>query len=216
MNGEFSVAKKRKRNTWYFSLWALVCVVIVALLFIAEPPSVGNGIVRAAAVSGYLSVFLATVSSAYLRELVTFFGRPFIKIHHVVSIAALVLITIHPLAVVWTRSSIDVLLPQFDSLRAFLTWGGPPALYLMVVGTIGVALRKRLNRSWRSIHRLNYVAFLLATVHALLLGTDGQSTVVRSVAIAMALMVIYVYAKKRGARGRSLRARHSGMRSDTE
>ena len=154
-------------------------------------------------------------------NLVRFYNNPldspiFIKIHHIVSISALVLITIHPLAVVWTWSSVDVLLPQFGSLEVFLTWGGPPAFYLVALGTIGVALRKRFTRSWRSIHKLNYIAFLLGTVHALLLGTDGQGLVVRLVAIAMALIVVYVYIKKRGARVRPTRARRSGTGSGAE
>ena len=195
------MAKKSKRNPAYFALLAIACLAIVAILFIAEPPSGGNAVVRAAAILGYLGVFLATVSSAYLRELVKFFGRPFIKIHHVVSIAALVLITIHPLAAVWSWSSVDLLLPQFGTLATFLTWGGPPALYLVAIGTIGVLLRRRFNRSWRAVHRLNYLAFLLATAHALLLGTDGQNIIVRVVAIAMALTVVYVYARKRRASG---------------
>jgi DMSO/TMAO reductase YedYZ heme-binding membrane subunit len=194
--------KKGKRNSWYFVLLALVSVAVVVVLFLVQPPRGVDTLVRAAALLGYLAVFFATLSSAYLRELVKFFGRPFTKIHHIVSIAGLVLITIHPLAAAWSWSSANVLLPQFDSLRTFLTWGGPPALYLLAIATIGVLLRRRLKRRWRSIHSLNYIAFLLATVHALLLGTDGQLLGVRIVATAMALVVICVYIRKHRPRGR--------------
>ena len=204
------MAKKNRRNTGYLALLAIVCLAIVAVLFVAKPPSAGNALVRAAAILGYLGVFLATVSSAYLRELVKFFGRPFIKVHHIVSIAALVLITIHPLAAVWSWSSVDLLLPQFGSLATFLTWGGPPALYLVAVGAVGAALRRPFKRRWRSVHRLNYLAFLLATAHALLLGTDGQNTIVRVIAIAMALTVVYVYARKLRSGARTARTGRAG------
>jgi sulfoxide reductase heme-binding subunit YedZ len=91
-------------------------------------------------------------------------------------------------------------------LRGFLTWGGPPAWDLLVIASAAALLRASLKKSWRTIHYLTYLAFLIGTTHALLIGTDTQLWPVRIVAILMALAVVYAFVRKRlrpARRGRS-------------
>ena len=190
-------SKRRGRNLKHMAVPGVIAVACVVILFVVQPPS-GNGVIRAAALLGYMSVFLAILSSAYLRELVRHFGQPFIMTHHMVSITGLVLLTLHPIAVSLTRKDMKVLVPRFDSVTAFFTWGGPPAWLLLALGTAAVLLRVRFKKGWRAVHSLNRVAFLLGTVHAILLGTDGELLGVRIVAIIMVAATAYAFIRRRG------------------
>jgi predicted ferric reductase len=152
---------------------------------------------------GYVAIFAAIVSSAYMRELYRLLGRPFLWGHHVVSISGLILIVIHPLALATETASAAVFVPKFNSWLVFWQLGGRPALYLIAVASIGALLRKRWRKSWRNIHMLNYIAFLLGTVHAVLIGTDFGQPFLRLVPIAMALVVVGVFVRKRLGRRRA-------------
>jgi sulfoxide reductase heme-binding subunit YedZ len=189
---------RRARNTHYLYYLGVAGLILVAILLLITPPdSALYAVVRGAALLGYVAVFLASMSSLYLRELVRFFGRSFVKVHHVLSIAGLALITLHPISVIASFGTLSVILPRFGSVRAFLEWGGPPAWDLLIIASVAALLRTSLKKSWRTLHYLNYLAFLLGTVHSLLIGTDTQLWPVRVVAILMALAVVYAFVRKR-------------------
>lgn len=192
------VDQKRKSRIWYLVLAGVVAVLLTILALALGPWGTPlNQTVRATGMLGYLAVFLASLSSLYLRELVQFFGRPFIKVHHVISIAGLVMLLIHPLGVAWEAGSLAVFVPVTSSWLGFLRAGGRPALYLIGLAALAAVLRKSMARSWRAIHYLNYVAFILASTHAGLLGSDFQHPVARAVLILMALVVIGVFIRRR-------------------
>jgi predicted ferric reductase len=146
---------------------------------------------------GYLCVFLATISSIYVRELVRLLGRPFIRAHHIASVTGLLLLLVHPLAAAWELRSMAVFIPVTDSWSGFLRWGGRPALYLMLIGALAAVLRKPLGRNWRLVHWLNYLVLLLATVHAVLLGSDFRSLAGRAVIALIALTGVGVFVRRR-------------------
>ena len=197
------MTRRRPRKTEYFALAGLVALVLVSGLISLQPyGSPINWITRGAALLGYLAIFLAIVSSTYLRQLVRFFGRPFVQVHHILSVTGLILITLHPLSVAWSSMSLGVLLPRFDSWRVFLQLGGRPAWYLIAAAALAAALRGVIGQRWRAIHLLNYAAFLLGTVHAILIGTDFQQPVIKAVAIIMAIVVVATLIQKRLQRGR--------------
>ena len=194
---------KRARNTGYLALVGLFTLILVAGIVSAQPyGSLRDRLIRGAALLGYLAVCMASVSSAYTRQLVHFFGRPFVKVHHVLSVTGLILITLHPLGVAWSSASTRVLLPRFDSWLAFLRWGGPPAWYLIAAASLAAALRKAIGHKWRVIHALNYVAFLLATVHAAMIGTDLQNTAARALLAVLVLVVNATFVQRRRQRRR--------------
>jgi predicted ferric reductase len=123
-------------------------------------------------------------------------------VHHALSITGIVLIVLHPLGAVLDWGSASVLIPKFDSPSEFLRWGGPPALYLIGVASLAAALRKLAGKHWRAVHILSYIAFLLATSHAAMLGTEftggeTQSIIARIVAIFMAVAVAVTFVQKR-------------------
>lgn len=199
-------ARRRRRGLLYLILGGVAALIVVAGLIALKP--VGTPIywvVRGAAMLGYLCIFLAIVSSNYLRQVTKFFGRPFIGVHHIISVAGLALVTLHPLTVAGISSSLTVFLPSFDSLNAFLRLGGRPAWYLFGVAVLTALLRKRIGQNWRVIHFLNYVAFLLGTVHAMMIGTDFDSLVMKVIAGAMGLAVVGIFVQKRVRRRRLMR-----------
>lgn len=198
------MSEKRKRlSLWYL---APVGVVAVGLAVAAEFADTGGRpidyAIRGAALLGYQFVFLSIISSAYVVPLVRRFGRPFVQMHHVLSVTALVLISLHPLGAAWDAGTPTVLLPRFDSLLRFLELGGRMAWYLVALAALMALLRRQLRSSWRVVHMLNYVAFLLATVHGNLIGTNLQHPGTRAVSAAMALAVIAVFVQKRIGRRR--------------
>lgn len=193
----------RRRGSLYLILAGLASVVLVGVLIAWQP--VGTPLewgIRATALLGYLAVFLTALSVVYMRELYQLLGRPFIKVHHIVAVAGLILITLHPLGVAFGSSDLRVFLPDFSSAYAFFSLGGRPAWYLIGVASLAALFRASMKGSWRLIHYLNYAAFFLATVHAILIGTDFQSFVMRGVAVVLALVLVGVFAHKRLQRRR--------------
>lgn len=199
----------KPKNTHYLVLAGLVLLAIVVGLLSLNPLQAHQSwltwLARGAALFGYSSIFLTILSSAYLRQLVRFFGRSFVKVHHVASVAGLVAIGFHPVVVAVNTSSAAVFIPRFDSLLVFLTLGGRLAWYLVGVASLAALFRMRLRNYWRAVHYLNYIAFLLASIHASLLGTTFfgrgiQGIVLKAVLAILALIVVYVFARRRMAR----------------
>jgi sulfoxide reductase heme-binding subunit YedZ len=184
-------------------LIGIVAVTLVAGLIFMQPfGSPLNRFIRGAALLGYLSVFLALISSAYMRQVYRFFGRPFLKVHHVLSVAGLILLTVHPIGVAIQNASLTIWLPRFRSLNGFLQWGGAPAWYLIGLGVLAAVLRKIIGKNWHLIHILNYVAFILASIHALQIGSDFQWPGMRVVVISLILITTVTFIQKRLQRHR--------------
>jgi len=55
--------------------------------------------------------------------------------------------------------------------RAFV-WVGPAVLAVLALSMVVALARRKLRRSWRWIHRLNYVVFAAVLVHGFRLGFD--------------------------------------------
>lgn len=195
--------KTSTRGTWYLILIGTVAAALVAGLISMQPlGSPLNWFIRGMALLGYLAVFLTLVSSAYMRQVYRLFGRPFLKVHHILSIAGLILLTMHPIGVAVQNASLTVWLPRFRSLNSFLQWGGAPAWYLIGLGALAAVLRKVIGKNWRLIHILNYVAFLLASIHALQIGSDFQRLGTRAVVVILILIATITFIQKRLQRRR--------------
>ena len=186
------------KNTWLLIVSGVVALVlVVGVVLLDEIAAPVDGIIRVGALMGYLMVFLASVSSNYMRELTRYFGRRFVQVHHVASVTALVALALHATSVAWRAGSVNVFVPQFSSLNLFLSLGGRPAFWLIAITALTALLRTSIGDSWKTIHWLNYLAFLLGTVHAQLIGPNFQHLGVRIVSIAMAVLVVVVFALKR-------------------
>ena len=189
---------RKAKNTHYLVLGGLALLALVVILVALEPrPAPIYWLIRGAALVGYLTIFTSILSSVYLVPLVRFFGRPFIKVHHVSSITGLVAMLVHPIALAWNSGSLAVFVPRFDSLRVFLTLAGRVVWPLVGIAALAAWLRKPIGKNWRTIHYLNYLAFWLVTAHAILIGTNFQSWVMRGLAIVLALITVFVLVKRR-------------------
>ncbi|MCU0521779.1 MAG: hypothetical protein MUF84_13940 [Anaerolineae bacterium] len=143
-----------------------------------------------------------------MRELTRYFGRPFPKVHHVVSVTALVALAIHATSVAWRAGTPAVFVPEVSSIRLFLSLGGRPAFWLIAITSLTALFRASIGKNWKTIHWLNYVAFLLGTVHALLIGPNFVHLGVRIVSIVMAVVLVTVFVLKRvGDRQRARKKR---------
>ena len=203
-------SKQKPSRMWVLAAGAAAVLSLVLVLQASQ----GGGdakrwVIRTAGLMGYLCVFAAIVSSAYVVQLVRFFGRSFVKLHHVVSIAGLVLITLHPLVVSWSLLNHQVLMPSTQSWYSFFAYGGSVAWYLIGAAALIAALRKRIGKPWKLLHALNYAAFWLATVHGWLVGTNVQGPVVRVIFALLALTVLWVLVQRRLADRRRKKRRRA-------
>jgi sulfoxide reductase heme-binding subunit YedZ len=200
-------SKGRPNRMLYLALVGVAALIVAAILLWLNPPySAGNALARGAALLGYFAIWLAILSSYYLRELTRFFGQPFIKVHHALSIAGLAWITIHPLAVAWDYGTLRVLAPDFSSWSTFWRLAGRPAWYLLILGASAAWLRKAIGQNWRALHAVMYVAFILGTVHGILLSAP-RYPLLRVLWAVMALAVVVVFALKRAQAARRKKPR---------
>ncbi|UCC19173.1 MAG: hypothetical protein JSV62_13890 [Promethearchaeota archaeon] len=167
---------------------ALSLYILILVFFLLTPFLDGfDFIIRFGAIFGFTSMFITTMMTPFAVQLYKIFGKPFIKVHHLFSIAGLVLITLHPVAFAIMRLDIAVFLPDFTSWYGFWSLGGRLALILIYIAVLGALLRKKIQKNWRIIHVLNYVALFLAYVHGVLIGTDFQNL---GILIIFTIMII--------------------------
>lgn len=200
------MAKSRKsKNTWVLILCGAVALLltvgIVALDRLYTPL---DGVIRVGALLGYLGVFLAALSSNYMRELTRYFGRSFITVHHIVSVTALVALTVHAVSVAWQMRAATAFLPSFASWRLFFALGGRPAFWLLAITSLTALFRTAIGKNWKVIHWLNYVVFALGTIHAQMIGSSFVHLSIRIVAWVMLAVLLGVFVWKRTRKRRAL------------
>ncbi|MHB0859004.1 MAG: hypothetical protein ACYC5M_15735 [Anaerolineae bacterium] len=184
----------RRRRGGYLVAFAVVSLALVAGLVALEPPdSLQDALLRGTAWMGYLTVFYAIISSAYIRQATRFFGRPFVWLHHIASVTGLIMVTLHPLIVAYARGTLTVFVPVVTSWRAFLREGGRPAWYLLGVASLAALFRKALGRGWRVVHLLTYLAFGLASAHIIVRSEGVHALVAWALALTVALVVVHRY-----------------------
>ncbi len=203
------MAGPKPKNTWLLIASVALAIVLVLVVIVLDTVFAPiDGIIRFGALLGYLAVFVASLSSNYMRELTRYFGRAFVKVHHVVSITALVALIIHAVAAAWRAQSLVTFLPVFTSARAFFTLGGRPAFWLIAITAVTAFFRASIGKSWKTIHWLNYVAFFLGTAHAILIGSTFYNRLpLQILAVVMALVLLGVFILKRMAEQKRRRKR---------
>lgn len=123
----------------------------------------------------------------------------FIKAHHNLARIGILLILVHPFTFVLQGRSIQIFSP-ISPTNIFIALGGRPALYLFLVAA-GIAIYRKKYRSWRKVHYLSYLAFLLVSIHAPMIGADFRFNIMRVLVLAMAVTVIAVFIDKRSTSG---------------
>ena len=81
----------------------------------------------------------------------------------------------------------ELFVPFASSYRPTAVAWGVVGLYLLLAIEITSLLRKRLSkRAWRATHYLSFPLFIVASVHAVTAGTDGDTTLLRATVLACA------------------------------
>ncbi|MGD2144357.1 MAG: hypothetical protein PVF54_07765, partial [Anaerolineae bacterium] len=101
-------------------------ILVIAVLSLQPAGTPLDWGIRAAGLLGYLVVFLAVISAAYMRRLFQLLGRPFVRIHHILAVTGLILVTLHPLGAAVRSGQISDFVPVFSPPREFLRLGGRP------------------------------------------------------------------------------------------
>lgn len=120
-----------------------------------------------------------------------------LELHRWLSVTALALTLAHALALLGDRfirfDALDVVVPFLAPYRPIAVGLGILAAYSAVVVHVSFALRSRIGqRTWRALHYLSFAAFLGATAHGLLAGTDSALPWIRAVYAASASLVLWL------------------------
>jgi DMSO/TMAO reductase YedYZ heme-binding membrane subunit len=174
----------------------LALIVIITLIILQKPEEPVILVRRFAGTFGYLAIFLAIVSSEYLAKMRKISGLPFIRAHHNLARIGILLILIHPLTFILQGRGMQIFSPISFPVNPYIGFAGRPAFYLFLIAA-GIALYRAKYKNWLKIHYLNYLAFLLVTVHALMLGDDFESNIMRVVALLLAVTVAGIFIHKR-------------------
>lgn len=193
-------AGKIIKNEQFHLIYGIILILIffITYILLQTPQGPIETIRRFAATFGYLAIFLAILSSEYMARMRKISGMPFLKAHHNLARIGILLILIHPLTFILEGQSIKIFSLLYPT-NVFISLGGRPALYLLILAA-GIALYRKKYRNWRKVHYLNYLAFLLVSVHALMIGTDFRLNIMRILALTMAIIVVGIFINKRSAR----------------
>jgi len=200
-NSGKGVSNKEVSNKRFYLIYGiiLILIVIITLIILQNPDDPIGMLRRFSGTFGYLAVFLAIVSSEYIVKMRKISGLPFIKTHHNLARIGILLILIHPLTFILEGRGIQIFSPISFPVNPYIGFAGRPAFYLFLLAA-GIALYRKKYRNWLKIHYLNYLAFLLVTVHALMLGDDFELNIMKMLAIVMAVVVTGIFIHKRLAR----------------
>ena len=136
-------------------------------------------LLRISGLVGLLSMSIAALMTPFLAEIRTYFGAPFLRVHHLFAAAGIILATLHPVILALETLDPGVFVPSFANPYLFFALGGRPALILMYFGLAAILLRRSLSPStWRPLHGLMYLVLLLGIIHGNLIGTDFSDPVI--------------------------------------
>ncbi len=193
------ISVKGASNKPFYSIYGIILLIIVFIIYIIlqtpEEPIVM--LRRFAGMFGYLTMFLAIASSEYMAKIKKISGMPFMKAHHNLARIGILLILIHPLTFALEGRGIQILSP-ISPANIFIALGGRPAFYLFLLAA-GIAIYRKKYGNWRKVHYLSYLAFLLVSIHAPMIGADFRFNMMKVLALAMAVTVIAIFIDKRSA-----------------
>jgi sulfoxide reductase heme-binding subunit YedZ len=186
-----------KREIVFFSLICVFGLAVSAIAFTVNSSNPYNLSVRLFALNGFIALSIATILTAFLKEVTLFFKKPFIRIHHYFAAVGLVLITLHPITLAIQLARPAVFLPNLNSLYLFLFFGGRQALIIIYIAVVAVLLRRKIMAYWRLFHALMYVALFFGIVHADLSGTDFGNWVILIIFNGLFLAALAAFVWKR-------------------
>lgn len=171
---------------------------------------------RAAGIVAYLLLAGAMAAGLVTRSRIRLPGMraaDTVDLHRRLTVAALVAVGVHGLALlldpVVAVSPLALVVPGMVPYRPVWTAAGVLALWALAVVQISSLARRRIGvRAWRALHMTAYGAFVLATAHGIVAGTDtGRGWVVAMYGGATALVAGLTGYRAAAARRPPARAR---------
>lgn len=154
-------------------------------------------LIRLSALLGVVSLILAAVASAFVKQIYKVTHRPFKRVHHFLAIGGIILITLHPILFAWQMKSLNVFIPVVSSWSAFLSWGGRVGIVLIYLAALAALLMKKIPSWWRQGHWLVYLGLLLGGVHALRMGQDLVNPALKIPGFVLLCLIGLVFFYKR-------------------
>ena len=122
--------------------------------------------------------------------------RPWmLDVHRMLGALAMILTLVHVVSILVDGfvdfGVVDVLVPFAVTWKPVAVAAGIVALYLLAAVEITSLVRQRIsNQTWRRVHYLSFVLFVLASVHFVAAGTDAASPLTVGVVVTAVVAVI--------------------------
>jgi predicted ferric reductase len=181
----------------FFAVVVVFALAVSLIAFAVDSSNPWNLAVRLFALNGFIALSVATIMTAFLKEITLFLKKPFTRVHHYFAAAGLVLITLHPVTLAIQFSNPAVFLPNLNSLYLFLFFGGRQALIIIFIALAAVLLRRKITRYWRWFHALMYAALFFGLVHGILSGRDFMNPAILVVFSVLFAAAVAAFALKR-------------------
>lgn len=184
-------------NKRFYPIYGVILLITAFIVYIVlqTPEEPILMLRRFAGLFAYFTMFLTIISSEYMVKMRKISGMPFIKTHHNLARIGILLILIHPLTFVLEGRGIQIFSP-ISPTNIFIALAGRPAFYLFILAA-GIAIYRKKYKNWRKVHYLSYLAFLLVSIHALMIGADFTQDVMKILTLAMTAIVIAIFIDKR-------------------
>ena len=123
--------------------------------------------------------------------------KALVAVHEQTALAGLVAIAVHAITLLGDRflhpAPIDLVVPfAMNHARPFTGLGIAGAWLAALLGLSFYARRRIGAARWRRLHRLTLLVWVLATVHAVGAGTDGNSTWLQALVLATATPIVFL------------------------
>lgn len=155
---------------------------------------------RSSGTVAYLLLSGATVwglllSTKFVKELVP--AALALAMHNILSWLAIALTGLHALALLfdnyYTYTLTDILLPFEGPYRPEWVGLGIIGLYLMALTSTSFSWRRRIGQVWwRRLHYLTFVAYIMATLHGVMAGTDSGNVGMQLIYWGSGLLVLFL------------------------
>lgn len=153
---------------------------------------------RVAGLSSYAALAVALITGIALRSAVLDWmgsNRALRALHEYTTVLWIPLAVIHLLSLLLDKTArigvLDIVVPFHSSYGTLAIGLGALSVDILLVVTVTAFFKRQMKKSvWLWLHRLAYLAFALAFLHAVLSGTDFSDPLVSAITWAAGAMLL--------------------------
>lgn len=157
-------------------------------------------ITRATGITAFILLYLVMFLGLSIRNpFVSRLIKPItsLNVHGWLSVQSLILAAFHGIVLIFDKylhfNLYDIFIPFYAKIYTREIALGLLGFYLMLILIITSYLRKKINyKIWRGLHFLNIVLYVAVFMHALYLGSDLQSGVLRTIFILINIPLLFL------------------------